>query len=374
MDYELIIKTFAGLEQILAKEVAQLGGRDVVIGSRMVTCKGDLGFVYKANFSLRTALRVLVPIKRFTIDSQDDYYKQLLSFDWSEWMTPEQTFKVYAITNKTEHFDNSHYAALLCKDAIVDFFKENDNERPSVEKDSPDFYIHIYVYKSQLTLMFDSSGESLHKRGYKVDAHEATLNEVLAAGMLKIADWDGKGNLLDPMCGGATIPIEAAMMAMQIPPQIHRPTFSFEHWPNFDQNLWDQIRDSRIAKIRDFAYHISAYDKEVYSLEKASHNIEAADLGDFIHLEQQDFFETKKIHSPLMMLINPPYDVRMEQNDDEFNRKIGNCLKNNYQNSIAWVISAESNMWKEIGLKADKKMTLYNGSLECGFNRYITYD
>ncbi|HRZ75389.1 MAG TPA: THUMP domain-containing protein, partial [Flavobacterium sp.] len=304
-NFKMVAKTFFGFEDILAKEVQQLGGQDVQTGTRVVTFSGDKGFMYKANLSLRTALKILKPIKWFKVFNDKSLYDVISSIDWSQFMNEKQTF-VVDVTLYSEAFNNSQFVALKTKDAIVDQFREKTGVRPSIDKDFPDLRIHIHLDRDQCTVSLDTSGESLHQRGYRSATNIAPINEVLAAGMLILSGWDGTSHFLDPMCGSGTILTEAAMIACNIPANINRKEFAFEKWNDWDNDLFDQIIDSLMKKTREFHYTIKGYDKAPSAVRKAQDNIQNANLEDYVTVEQKDFFETEKqTEGPLHMVFNP---------------------------------------------------------------------
>lgn len=371
--YIMQAKTFFGLETVLAKEIMELGGAEVQVGNRLVEFKGDIGFLYKANYSLRTALRILVPIHRFKARTEQNLYYQAKNFPWEDYIGNDQTFRIDA-TVVSDFFNHSQFAALRLKDAIVDRIREQRGERPNIDKDFPDMIINLFIGKDNVILSLDSSGEPLFKRGYRSATGPAPINEVLAAGLLKIADWNGKGNFLDPMCGSGTILIEAAMMAMQIPAQLHRKEYAFMRWNNFNEQLFEKIRETRLKRVEEFHGKIIGYDLDSRMVEIATKNIEAADLSEFIEVKQADFFQTSKELNPLLIIFNPPYNERMSIDQKNFYRKIGNTLKTQYPNTYSWFISADLQAEKNVGLRPSRRVRLYNGKLETLFLKYEIYD
>lgn len=370
----MVAKTFFGFEEILAKEVQQLGGQDVQTGTRVVTFSGDKGFMYKANLSLRTALKILKPIKWFKVYNEKSLYDGILSVDWSQFMTEKQTF-VVDVTLYSEAFNNSQFVALKTKDAIVDQFRAKSGVRPSIDKDFPDLRIHIHLDRDQCTVSLDTSGESLHQRGYRSATNIAPINEVLAAGMLLLSGWDGTSHFLDPMCGSGTILAEAAMIACNIPANINRKEFAFEKWNDWDNDLFDQIIDSLMKKTREFHYTIKGYDKAPSAVRKAQDNIQNANLDDYVTIEQKDFFETEKqTEGPLQMVFNPPYGERLDIDMERFYREIGDTFKQNYPNTQAWFITANLEALKFVGLKPSRKIKLFNGKLEARLVKYDIYE
>jgi len=373
-NFKMVAKTFFGFEDILAKEVQQLGGQDVQTGTRVVTFSGDKGFMYKANLSLRTALKILKPIKWFKVFNDKTLYDGISSVNWSEFMNEKQTF-VVDVTLYSEAFNNSQFVALKTKDAIVDQFREKTGVRPSIDKDFPDLRIHIHLDRDQCTVSLDTSGESLHQRGYRSATNIAPINEVLAAGMLILSGWEGTSHFLDPMCGSGTILAEAAMIACNIPANINRKEFAFEKWNDWDNDLFDQIIDSLMKKTREFHYTIKGYDKAPSAVRKAQDNIQNANLDDYVTIEQKDFFETEKqTEGPLHMVFNPPYGERLDIDMERFYREIGDTFKQSYPNTQAWFITANLEALKFVGLKPSRKIKLFNGKLEARLLKYDIYE
>lgn len=366
-------KTFFGFEAVLAEELKSLGAADVKIKNRLVEFYGDTGFMYKANYSLATALRILKPIHSFSARNEYQLYDRVKKFNWEDYLGVDQTFIIDA-TVHSDYFTHSQYAALKVKDAVVDRFQDKFGKRPSVDKYKANIWINLHISHDKVTISLDSSGESLHKRGYKLEHGVAPINEVLAAGLLKIAGWDGKGNLLDPMCGSGTILTEAALMAANIPPQIHRPEFAFENWPDFDAELFEKIKEVRLNRIQEFTGKIVGYDTSPMALKIAEENIHHAQLEDFIEVYRKDFFNTKKDLFPVLIVFNPPYNERIESDNQVLYRAIGDTLKNSYPNTFAWFISSDLSAKKFVGLKPSKRVKVFNGKLECDFLRYDIYE
>lgn len=367
------IKTFFGLEEILAEEIRKLGGANVEVKNRAVNCEGDLGFLYKVNYSARTALKILVPLLTFKAWDENRFYDKLFAFPWDDYMTVDQTFAIDT-TIYSERFNHSQFISLKMKDAIADYFNFKFRKRPSVDTQNPDVKFHLHIDRELVTISLDSSGDPLFKRGYRKEQGEAPINEVLASGMLQLAGWDGKGNFLDPMCGSGTLLIEAAMIAMDLPAQTFRRNFGFQNWLNYDAELFNTIKEVRLNRVREFTGKIVGYDIDSDMLHASRINIEAADMADVIEVKTQDFFDSKKELFPLLMVFNPPYDERIEINDDEFYKKIGDTFKKNYPNTLAWLISSDLDSMKKIGLRPSRKIKLYNGKLECRFMQYEMYE
>lgn len=373
-NFKMLAKTFFGFEEILAGELRQLGAQKIQIGTRAVSFYGDKGFMYKANLSLRTALKILKPIHVFKVFDESSLYKNIKVIDWSKYIHENQSF-VIDVTLYSDAFNNSQFVALKAKDAIVDLFREQTGKRPNINKNFPDMRIHIHIDRELCTVSLDTSGESLHLRGYRSATNIAPINEVLAAGMLLLSGWEGRANFLDPMCGSGTILIEAAMIACNIPANINRKEFAFEKWNDWDNDLFDQIIDSLMNKTREFNYSIKGYDKAPSAIRKAKENIQNANLDEYISVEQKDFFESEKqTQGPLQIVFNPPYGERLEIDIERFYREIGNTFKQNYPNTEAWFITANLEALKFVGLKPSRKIKLFNGKLETRLVRYDIYE
>ena len=370
---QIQIKTFFGLEQVLAEEVKKLGGKNVDVKNRAVTCEGDLGFLYKLNYSCRTALKILVPIMEFKAFNETKYYDKLYKFEWDQFLESNQTFAIDATVN-SERFSHSQFMTLKMKDAIVDYFQEKHKVRPNISKDNPDIKFHLHIDRELVSISLDSSGDPLFKRGYRKEQTVAPINEVLASGMLQLAGWDGKGNFLDPMCGSGTLLIEAAMIAMDLPAQTFRRNFAFQNWKNYDSELFKTIKEVRLNRVKGFTGKIVGYDIDYSALDAARANIESAEMEDVIEVRKQNFFDSEKDMFPLLIVFNPPYDERISINDDDFYKKIGDTFKQHYPNTLAWLISADLDAPKKIGLRPSRKIKLFNGKLETRFLQYEMYD
>ncbi|AMO21436.1 class I SAM-dependent RNA methyltransferase [Flavobacterium columnare] len=370
----MVAKTLFGLEEVLAKELQVLGAQKVEIGTRMVSFLGDKGFMYKANLALRTALKILKPIHQFRVYNESSLYKGIQQIDWAQYFGANQTFVIDTTVN-SEYFNHSQFVALKCKDAIVDQFKEKLGHRPSIDKERPDIRINVHIDKENCSVSLDSSGDSLHHRGYKTATNIAPINEVLAAGILLLSGWDGSGHFMDPMCGSGTILAEAAMIACNIPANINRKEFAFEKWNDWDNDLFDKIMDSLLNKTKEFHYKIIGYDKAPSAVMKARTNITQANLDEYIIIREQNFFETKKtLEGPLHMVFNPPYGERLDIHLERFYREIGDTLKQGYPNTHAWFITGNMDALKFVGLKPSRKIKLFNGKLETRLAKFEMYE
>lgn len=372
-NYKMLAKTMFGFEELLEKELKDLGALNVEKGVRSVSFEGDRGFMYKANLCLRTAIKILKPIQSFRVRSEQDLYDKVYRMDWNKYLSYDHTFAIDATVN-SDLFNHSLYIALKTKDAIADKFREQHNRRPSVDLKYPDLRINVHIQKNECTISLDSSGQSLHQRGYKTATNIAPINEVLAAGMLLLSGWHGQSDFMDPMCGSGTIAIEAAMIACNIPANINRREFAFEKWGDYDQDLFDRIVDSSLKKTKDFHYKIYAMDKVGSAVRKATDNVRNANLSDYIQVEQKDFFQSTKVSDDkLQMVFNPPYGERLAINMEEFYAKIGDTLKQHYSNTDAWFITSSMESIKHVGLRPSRKIKLFNGKLESRLLKYEIY-
>ena len=372
--FPMVAKTLFGLEEILAQELKMLGAQAVKIGVRNVQFVGDTGFMYKVNLCLRTALRILKPIHRKNISKIDEVYQAMHGIAWEDIMDENSTFAIRA-TVMTSEPHNSMYVALKAKDGLVDRFRSRVGSRPNIDKDFPDFSIHLYVTDKTVEVSLDSSGNSLHQRGYRSATNIAPINEVLAAGILMLSDWRGDTDFLDPMCGSGTLLIEAAMIACNIPPNLNRKEFAFQKWSDWDNDLYEKIEASSLNKIRSFSYSITGYDKAPSAIRKAKQNISNANLDDFIKIEREDFFRTEKLDpdKSLHILFNPPYGERLPIDVDAFYSRIGDTLKQSYSGSQAWFITANMEALKHVGLRPSRRIKVFNGKLESKLVKYELY-
>jgi len=371
--FEMIAKTFQGLEEILAEELTALGANDIQIGRRMVSFTGDKRMMYKANFCLRTAIRILKPIKNFTAKDADEVYNQIQAIPWEEYLDVNKTFAIDAVVFSDE-FRHSKFVSYKVKDAIVDYFRDKTGKRPSVRINNPDVLLNIHIAQTTCTLSLDSSGESLHRRGYRQEAVEAPLNEVLAAGMILMTGWRGECDLIDPMCGSGTIPVEAALIAKNIAPGVFRKGFAFEKWVDFDADMFDEIYNDD-SQEREFAHKIYGYDNNPKANEIATHNIKAAGVSKDIVLKLQPFQQFEQPQEKSIIITNPPYGERISTNDLlGLYQMIGERLKHAFVGNEAWVLSYREECFDQIGLKASQKVPLFNGPLECEFRKYEIFD
>jgi putative N6-adenine-specific DNA methylase len=370
--FTLAAKTFAGLEPVLAKEIKSIGGTEINEGRRVVNFKGDLELVYKSNYLLRTAIRVLKQIASFQFKDVDQFYLRCREVNWLKYMNVNQSFMVSSIVINSKEFTNTMFTSLKVKDAIADHFRDKTGRRPDVDTQNPDIFVNVHVNKNLCTLSLDSSGESLHKRGYRTTQGKAPLSEVLAAGMILLSGWDGSTDFVDPMCGSGTLPIEAAMIAQDIPAGRFRKTYAFENWQGYNQKLFETIKASQ--KTKPFAKNIHASDISRENILAAQTNSRRARVFSSIIFHHSDMKDLKINTRNATIMINPPYGERLDQeNLSDLYSMMGRQLKYHFPDNNAWILTSAKEYLKHIGLKPENKMTLYNGSIECSFTSYSLY-
>ncbi len=368
------VKTLARLEEVLAQEIAEIGGTDIEIGKRIVSFEGSLKQVYRANYELRSAVRVLIPIQSFKARHEDELYRNIRKIDWSEYMTNHQTLAIDSVVVNTPAFRHTKYAALKAKDAIVDQFRANTGRRPNVSVDRPDLRVNLHINQGQASVAIDSSGDSLHKRNYRTQTGPAPMNEVLAAGLILLSGWKGDSLFLDPMCGTGTLCIEAASYAWNIPPQINRSNFGFMKWANFDEKLWEEVKAKAQKNRKTSGPQILGSDKDFKSIKIAQQNIDAAGMSDKIEIQRKKFEKLVPPEGPGIIIMNPPYDERLGVEDiGALYKMMGDQLKQQYAGYEAWIISSNMQAFKQVGLRPSKRIKLYNGPLECKFQKYEMY-
>ncbi len=371
---KFLIKTFEGLETILAQEVADLGLKNIQQGKRIVSCEGEKKDLYRLNLGLHTGVRVLVPVLNFTIAKEDDFYDSLMKINWEDYLDLDSTFAIDAVIN-TEIFNHSKFVAYRMKDAIADWFTAKYGKRPDVDVELPDVRFNVHINKDTVTINLDSSGESLHKRGYRQEINEAPMNEVLAAGILKMAGFDGTQNIFDPMCGSGTFLIEAACIAAKRPPCLFRAHFGFMQWKDFNEEEFVALKYEFLDCIQPIAVDIYGADISMQNVRKSESNIKKAKFDDTISVERRDFFREKPPISSGIVIINPPYGERMElENAQTFYTEMGDTFKRKYSGLKAFVITSNLDSFKFLGLRPNSKTVLYNGPLECRLHGYDLYD
>lgn len=366
-------KTMAGLEEVLAEELAQAGASQVKKGVRSVSFKGSRETMYRTNYECRTALRILMPLTSFRISNQEQLYTKVYKIAWEDIFEVDQTFAIDGFVHDSV-FTHSKFVAQRAKDAIADRFRKKFNKRPSVDPKEADIRINIHISKNLVTVSLDSSGSSLHKRGYRKETGPAPLNEVLAAGMLKLSGWDAQSDFYDPMCGSGTLLIEAAMFAHKIPPGYYNTGFSFQNWKDFDEKLWKKVKTAADNNMEQPKIGFYGSDVSSKAVDIAISNAKSAGLNMDMSIKRRDFFKLEPVTENGILMTNPPYDERMEEDDIiAFYRTIGDTLKNNFQGFTAWILSGNLEAIKKLGLKTSRRIILFNGPIESRFAKYEMY-
>lgn len=367
------VTTFFGLEEILAKELQQLGGRNITPFKRGVSVVGDIGFLYKANLCLHSALKVIVPITKFTADNETELYEAIKRIEWEKYISNSDTLMVESVVN-SDIFSHSLFVSQKIKDGIVDRFRDKTGQRPDVDLLRPVFKLYAHIFRNEVSLNIDSSGDPLYKRGYRADINEAPMKEVLAAGLVKLSGWEKHLLLVDGMCGAGTIAIEAALWANNIPPGYYRNDFGFMRWKNFDESTYDTIFDSAISKIKEDKVDIVANDIDTFTLKKAISNTKNAKVDDVVNCTNLSFFDMMPTREGGVVILNPPYGERLPVAEiEKMYKEIGDKLKKDFKNFNAWIITSSPEAIKSIGLRPSRRIQIYNGSLECRYLKYELY-
>lgn len=373
---QYLAKTLFGLEDVLAAELEELGATNIKTGARHVTFTGDKKLLYRANYELRAAIRILQPIYTFKTKHENHFYKKMYEFDWAKYFSVNNTLAIDGVT-QSKYITHSKYLALKAKDSIVDQYRSRFGERPNIDVKNPDIRLNIHLSRENLcTVSIDTSGDSLYKRGYRRDTVEAPLNEILAAGLVKLTGWKQDCALVDPMCGSGTIAIEAAMLAKQMPAQYHRTLpFGFVKFKDFDAELWEEVKAEAKAKMRTFEHEIVGSDKDFDAVSISRYNAGTAEVDDIVTFSRRDFKLMKATAENGVLLFNPPYDERLDLKDAvEFYKMIGDALKKNWTGWEAWIISSNIDALKRLGLRASARKSMYNGKLECKLMKFELYE
>ncbi len=373
-DFEMKATTFFGLEDVLQKEILQLGGKDLVPFKRGVSFVGDLGFLYKANLCLRTALKIIIPIHHFKATDNETFYAGIKDIAWEKFITYNDSIKIECVVN-SDNFEHSLFMSQKAKDALVDRFRERYGKRPDVDLIHPVLRIYIHIFRDEISVNIDASGELLYKRGYRTDTNKAPINEILAAGLVLLSGWQPHKQLIDGMAGSGTIAIEAAMIANNVPPGIFRKEFAFMRWKNYDAPLFDLITEAAVNKIKENELDIVANDIYEPTVKKMQINLKNAKLTDIIKTTNENFFDIKTDRKNGFVILNPPYGERIEKQEiAEFYKQIGDKFKKDFAGFTCWIITSSDEGFKSIGLRPSRKITLFNGSLECKYLKFDMYE
>lgn len=370
---KMIAKTFEGFEEILARELRDLGAEDIDLIKRGIHFSGDKKLLYMANYNCRTALRILVPLSSFRASTDAMLYDGVRAIPWEKFLDFRGKFAIDSVISYST-FTHSGYVSLKAKDAVADRFRDKFGKRPDVDNNDPDLRINVHIFREECTVSIDSSGASLHLRGYRRAQTEAPINEVLAAGLILMSGWDGKTPFLDPMCGSGTILIEAALIAGRVPPGYYRPLFGFERWKDFDRRLWDRVKRECEEAISEPTAPIIGYDRDEKAILASQANIDEAGVEQFVKVEQADFTTASPPWRSGFLLTNPPYGERIKVEDlKQFYKDIGDVLKQKYAGYTAWLLGSNEEAMKFIGLRPSRRIRVMNGPLECRLAKFELY-
>ncbi|MCC6252895.1 MAG: class I SAM-dependent RNA methyltransferase [Bacteroidia bacterium] len=372
----IVVSCHYGFEELLAEELKEIGLKNIQIYNRAISGEADMGLVYKINYESRLALKVLIKVASFEVSDSNTLYEDIYDIPWDEIINEKNTIAINSICNQSA-FDNSMFVSMRAKDAIADYFRHRTGIRPSVNNDSPDLRIQVHIFKEKATVLLDSSGSSLHQRGYRQGVNKAPINEVLAAGLIKLSNWTIHEPFYDFMCGSGTFLIEAAMSGTNTPAGYYRSSFGFEKWKNFDLAVFNQIKQEADKKRNlKVELHILGKDNNIKSLTIARENINYAGFSSIIKTQLADFNKSDPPDKPGILVMNPPYGGRLnsKENIELLYSQIGNTLKNKYNGYTAWIITANRDAAKSIGLHSSKKIIVYNGQLECRFLKFDIYE
>lgn len=375
--FKMVAKTMVNLEEVLAEELRQMGALNVTPITRAVEFEGDMRLLYRANYCCRTALAILKPFAEFDANNDQELYDQVYKIRWEKILDVDCTFMIDSTTSG-EVFTHSYYAALKTKDAIVDRFRRNFGKRPSIDTEAPDYKFNLHIRDNHVTLLMNSSGDSLHKRGYRQGVGVAPINEVLAAGLLKLAGWQCDCNFYDPMCGSGTMLIEAAMMANNIPAQYYRQRFGFMRWKEFNLGEWKSVKNEEDRKIGalDFDFEIWGNDIDEQVIQQCEKNLEYTKLHHDVMLHIGDFADQEPPEGKTLIVTNPPYGERIKVEDlNAMYEKLGDTFKQKYgKDCDVWLITSDFEAMKHIGLHPSAKIPVQNGALDCRFLHFELYD
>lgn len=369
----ITIKTLFGLEGALKEEIIELGYTELEVLNRAVQLKGNWEDVYRLNYRCRIAISVLVEISSFRIHDEDDLYKKAKKIDWTSYFDISKTFAVKGAVFSTL-FKHSQFPMLLVKDAIVDVFRDQYGERPNVNTKAPQVMFDVYIKDRNVTVSLNTSGLPLFQRGWRQETGEAPMNEVLAAGILRLSGWDRKSTLIDPMCGAGTIAIEAALWAADIPSMIERTHYAFKNFKSYDESAWEKVQNEGNKRPVDLGFDILAYDIDGEMLLKAKRNSKVAPIGNMITFERKDALKLNAPDAKGTLICNPPYEERMGENTEELYEGLGNLFKHSFVGYSCWIISSNMEALKQVGLRPSKRIKVFNGNLECSLRKYEIFE
>lgn len=364
-----------GLEEIAAEELKQLGAIAPMAEFTGVRFQGDKSLLYRVNLWARTIFRVLMPIAEIKSYNAQQLHKNVKNFAWEDYLAPHQTFAVNC-TGGNQNLNHTHFTALQIKNAIVDRQRQDTGKRSDIEVKNPDILINAHIRENRCILSLDSSGSSLHRRGYRPIVGTAPLKETLAAALLEIAQWQPDLPFLDPFCGSGTLPIEAALKSLNIAPGLYHQRFGFQSWQDFDRDLWEKlVTEAKESQLSQLTAPIFGSDRDLDVLESARLNADSCGVGDRISFNQTDLPNLESPADKGIIICNPPYGKRLgdEQELGDLYKLLGDVLKQRFKGWTAYILSGNKALTKQIGLKTSRRIPLYNGSLPCTLLKYELY-
>lgn len=369
----ITLKTLFGFEEVLKEELNELGYKDVKVLNRAVQIEGTWKDVYFLNLFSRCSISILVEIEKFFIRNEEDLYKKCMKIDWSKYFDVNKTFAVKGAVF-SDLFTHTQYPFLVVKDAICDVFREKEGIRPDVNIKTPQILFDVYINKQNVIVSLNTSGAPLFQRGYRQAVGDAPLNEVAAAGLIRMSGWDRKSMFVDPFCGSGTLLIEAALLASGIPSNIERQHYAFKNFANYDAKVWEEIYENAPKRVSSLPCKIVGSDIDSEMVLKARRNLSGLPIGRFVEVENLSFEELINPVEAGVMVTNPPYGERMGEDIEELYSKLGDWMKAELKGYTCWMISSSEEGFKNVGLRPERKIKLFNGDLECSFRKYSIYD
>lgn len=364
-----------GLEEIAAKELEKLGAVDIHSDFTGVHFRGNQALLYKINLWSRIIFRVLMPIADVKSYNAEQLYQNVYNFNWEDYLQIDDTFAIIC-TGSNKNLNHTHFTALQIKNAIVDRQRKQTGKRSNIDTENPNILINAHIEDTRCTLSLDSSGESLHRRGYRPAMGIAPLKETLASALLELAEWQPSLPFLDPLCGSGTLPIEAALKGLNIAPGLYRKKFGFQRWKDFDAELWEELlTEAKTSQLSQLPAPIFGSDRDFDILQQARINTKYCHLEKHIQLIQKDLFQIEAPANNGIIICNPPYGKRLGEVEElgEFYKLLGDVFKQRFKGWTAYVLTGNKELAKRIGLKASRRIPVHNGSIPCTLLKYELY-
>ncbi|MEM8828012.1 MAG: class I SAM-dependent RNA methyltransferase [Cyanobacteria bacterium P01_G01_bin.19] len=363
-----------GLEEVAAQELGRIGAKDIRPDFTGVHFKGDKKLLYKANLWTRTTFRILMPIARVKSFTGDELYKNVQKLDWDKYINSEMTLAV-TCTGKSKNLNHTHFTALKIKNAITDWQKVRGGKRSSVDTEYPDLLVNAHIDGKHCILSLDSSGSSLHRRGYRPAIGAAPMKETLASAILELSEWTPDLAFLDPMCGSGTLPIEAALKGLNIAPGLYR-DFGFQTWLDYDDKLWQSlIKEAEQQQKHNLDVPIIGSDRNLQVIRQAFVNAENSGLEDYVKFARKELVDIEPPADKGVLICNPPYGVRLGNEEElgELYKLLGDIFKQRFKGWTAYIFTGSMKLSKRVGLRTSKRVKLYNGAIPCTLLKYEMY-